>query len=147
MPLAAPDETTVRLPLRQAAEQMGLSAAALLKRIQRGKADAERDNQGHWRVLVDPNAPKPKPRTSPKVRAARLQERVAELEKALSEASAAVTSLSASTASMSTTIADQQRALTDAMSALDRAKADLFQAQAEATRLQARGLWARVLNR
>ena len=41
------------LPLTEAAPVMGLSIDALRKRVARGRVSAQRDNAGHWRVLVD----------------------------------------------------------------------------------------------
>ncbi len=41
------------LPLTEAAPLMGLSIDALRKRVARGRVQAQRDNAGHWRVLVD----------------------------------------------------------------------------------------------
>lgn len=125
-----PDRPTLSepawLPLKAAAERLGLSADGLLKRIRRGQLQGQRDNHGRWLIRIDTLSEADKNR--------RPQTRQDKPDKLVAELKARIDELEAERASLEADLHGTRRDLDAAQAALSAAKAETAETKAATER-------------
>lgn len=132
-----PDRPTLSepawLPLKAAAERLGLSADGLLKRIRRGQLQGQRDNHGRWLIRIDTLSEADKNRR-PQTRPDKPDKLVAELKARIDELEAERDGLQAERASLEADLHGTRRDLDAAQAALSAAKAETAETKAATER-------------
>jgi DNA repair exonuclease SbcCD ATPase subunit len=141
-----PDDTTSPLapswlPLKAAAERLGMSPAGLLKRIRRGQLQAQRDNHGKWLVQVEALSEADKNKRPRTVRSdktvADLRAQIAELE---AERDRLVRDAGAAGAATAAALAKAEQRVTELSGSIRQLSETLSEALSEAKAREARAL-------